>query len=334
MKKSLLWLLIVLLAVFMVATFSLAGCKEEEAAPAEEETVEEAAPENSYKFIMVTHAAGHTFFPPVKAGMTDAANLLGVEADFIGPIEYDVAAHVDMLSSAIEAGVDGLATSLPDAEAYNDIVQKAMDKGIPVVAYNTDAPGNARMAFVGQEMIKAGMIMGEEIKKSLPNGGKVMLATCCPGHLALEARMEGVRQSLEGSNVTIVGEPINYGSDLIEAVSKVEAAHLANPDINGIYGVEMNVEAIGQYISMNGLQGKLLGGGFDLVPKILEYIKDGSLQFTIGQDPYAQGFYPIIMLYNYLEKGVPPHSIDTGAEIITKDNVDAIMKREQLWAAK
>jgi ABC-type sugar transport system substrate-binding protein len=323
MKKLLIWLLGVILVLSM--SFIGFGCRDK---AAEEEVVAEKA----YKFTFITHDAGTPFFAPTIVGMNDAAEAFGVEVEFIGPKTYDVAAQVDMIESAIQGGIDGLATTLPDTDAYDGMVQKALDMGIPVIGYNTDddTSPNARMAFVGQDMVKAGMAMGEEIKKSLPDGGKVILCTCCPGHSALEARLKGTRMALDGSNVTVVEPVLVYGTDLTEAVSKIEASHLANPDISGFYSVDAYTEAIGRYISINDLHDKLLGGGFDLVPATLDYIKEDALQFTIGQNPYSQGFFPIVLLWLYLEKGIYPVTVDTGAEIIDKSNIDAIIEREAL----
>lgn len=347
MKTVSLWVVVLVITISMVVVFSLTGCKgeaapaeeaAEEEAPAEEEAAEEEAEETvvaeeTYKFIVACHNAGSPFYAPTIAGMNDAAEAFGVTAEFIGPSTFDVAEQVDMVESALGAGIDGLAISLPDETAYDDVVQRAIDMGIPVVGFNTDDPTpNARMVFVGQDQFGAGTSLGEEIKKYLPDGGNIILSTCCPGHSALEARLAGARAALEGSNVNVVGDNLAYGTDTTEAVSIIEAAHLANPDIDGIYSVDAFTEAIGAYISINNLHDELLGGGFDLNPATLDYIKEDALQFTIGQDPYSQGFYPIVIMWLYAEKGILPKNVDTGAEIVDASNIESVMDRESKWA--
>ncbi|MCG2791545.1 MAG: substrate-binding domain-containing protein [Actinomycetia bacterium] len=348
MKKILIYVVVLVISISMVAAFSLTGCKKE-AAPATTEAAEttvapevaettaapteEVVAEKAYKFVFTTHDAGTPFWVPTVAGYKHAAEIFGVTVEFIGPKTFDIAAQVDMTETAIEGDIDGLAITLPAEAAYDGGVQKAIDKGIIVVGYNTDDPTpNARMVFVGQDQIKAGMRMGEEIKKYLPDGGEVILSTCCPGHSAIEQRLAGARTALEGSNVTVIGDNLNYGADMTEAVGKIEAAHLANPDVDGIYSVDAYTEAIGMYISINNLKGKLLGGGFDLVEGTLNFIKDGVLQFTIGQDPYSQGFYPVVIMWLYVDKGIPPKDVDTGAEVVDKNNIEQILAREAKWA--
>lgn len=350
MKRILIYVAVLVVSISMVAVFLLTGCKEAvptttaagettavvETTAAGETTAaasEEVVAEKTYKFVFTTHDAGTPFWVPTVAGYKHAAELFGVTVEFIGPKTFDIAAQVDMTETVIEGDIDGLAITLPDETAYDEIVQKAIDKGIIVVGYNTDDPSpNARMVFVGQDQIKAGMRMGEEIKKYLPDGGEVILSTGFPGHAALEQRLEGARRALEGSNVTVIGDTLNYGGDMTEAVGKIEAAHLANPDVDGIYSVDAYTEAIGTYISINNLKGKLLGGGFDLVEGTLNFIKEDVLQFTIGQDPYSQGFYPVVIMWLYVDKGIPPKDIDTGAEVVDKNNIEQILAREAKWA--
>ena len=349
MKKSLTWLVAIVVIVSM-AMFVGIGCQTTTAGEttaagttaavttaAGETTAAETTgvvAEKRYKIAFIVHDAGTPFFAPTIAGINDAAALFGVDVSYMGPKTMDVAGQVDMITSALGSGIDGLVTTLPDPAAYDTVLQEAMKNGIPVIGTNTDN-GNLldRLVFVGQDQPKAGFSMGEQIKKIMPDGGKIILWTCCPGHTAIEARLQGARDSLEGSNITVV-DTLTYGAEMADVVSKVEAAYLANPDVKGFFSGDAFTEGIGRYISTNNLQGKLLGGGFDLVDATLGFIKDGSLQFTIGQDPYSQGFYPVMMLWLYFTKGIPPKDIDTGADMVTPENIDAILAREAKMAGK
>ncbi len=77
--------------------------------------------------------------------------------------------------------------------------------------------------------------------------------------------------------------------------------------------------------------GQFAVGGYDLLDQTLENIKDGSVDFTIGQNPYAQGFMTAALIYQGLERGYPASDIDTGAEIVDASNIDAVIERESLW---
>jgi simple sugar transport system substrate-binding protein len=120
-----------------------------------------------YKFAVITHFTGVAFFVPVRKGAEDAGQLLGAEVTYSGPPDFNIQKQVDFIKSAIAQNVDGIATTMPDPTAFNDVVKEAMDRGIPVIALNADAPASGRLAYIGQDNYEAGISMGEEIFTSM-----------------------------------------------------------------------------------------------------------------------------------------------------------------------
>lgn len=293
---------------------------------------------NPYKFAIVIHETGTPFMIPIKLGMDDAAKLIGVQADFIGPVEADETKKVEMFYEAIKAGYEGLATSINNDEQMDEPIAAAMKAGIPVISTNSDdsqgAKGNMRMATVNQDHYKAGVKMGEYIAKLHKDGDTVLLMWVVAGATPLELRMQGVKDGIAATNpnIKIVG-PIAYGLVESDVPNKIQTAYSANPEVNGIYSVDGYSTGIGRFLVNANLVGKVKGGGWDEVQANLEFVKDGTIEFCLGQDPYSQGFYPILMLWLYLEKGVYPKDINTGAEMVDKTNIDAIIAREKLMGS-
>ena len=56
----------------------------------------------------------------------------------------------------------------------------------------------------------------------------------------------------------------------------------------------------------------MLLGGFDLVPEVLDQMKAGYVQVQIDQQPYMQGFMPVMEVYLAKTVGLAPADIDTG----------------------
>ena len=73
------------------------------------------------------------------------------------------------------------------------------------------------------------------------------------------------------------------------------------------------------------LVGLVLLGGFDLVPEVLEQMKAGYVQVQIDQQPYEQGFLPVMEVYLAKTVGLSPADVDTGQGVVTPDMVDSIM---------
>lgn len=343
MKRVLCILLAVVFSVVMFAGCSAGAAKEaaktepakQEAAkeePKKEEPKKEEAKADTgkkLKFAMVIHDTGNSFFSVMDKAGQDAAKQLGVEVKFMGPKQFDVAQQISMLESAIDAGYDGIAYSAPDPKAFDKIYEKAKAKGIPMIAFNTDAP-NARDAFVGQNLEESGYVLGKIMfEKHMKGEGKFIITTCAPGHPALEARIAGIKRAMkEFPNVQLVNT-IDITGDLTKAYGVIENAYTANKDIKAFLGVDVYSEAIGTFISRNNLTGKILGGGFDLTPGTLKHVQSGAMQVTLGQNPYLQGYYPIHMLYLKKTKDITPVDINTGLEIVSKENVESYLNKKE-----
>ncbi len=74
----------------------------------------------------------------------------------------------------------------------------------------------------------------------------------------------------------------------------------------------------------DAIQNLFIVAGFDLSPKIIRYVKNGHLAFTIDQQPYMQGFYPVIQLVQYIRYGIVPSNNEIGASFVTKENVEKV----------
>jgi simple sugar transport system substrate-binding protein len=277
-----------------------------------------------FKFVVITHATAVPFFVPVRKGAEDAGKLLGADVVYTGPAGFDIQKQIEFMKSAIAQKVDGIACTLPDPTAFNDVVQEAMSKGIPVIAINADAPKSGRLAYIGQGNYDAGRSMGAQIVKLLPNGGDVLLTIHTAGASPLEDRISGIKNVLDAAG-GFKYRVVATGTDLVKAESMIGAALQANPNIKGMFGVEdVTGIAIGHIIERQHLKGKVFGAGFDLVTEELDAIQAGNMQFTIDQQPYLQGFQGVMELWLNKVYNITPCDINTGIAPVTGDTVAAV----------
>jgi simple sugar transport system substrate-binding protein len=282
------------------------------------------AAEKRLKFVVITHATAVPFFVPVRKGAEDAGRAIGADVVYTGPAGFDIQKQVEFMKSAIAQKVDGIACTLPDPTAFNDVVGEALSKGIPVIAINADAPKSGRLAYIGQGNYEAGRSMGEQIVKLLPNGGDVLLAIHTAGAENLEARIKGVKDVLDAKG-GFKHRVVATGTDLVKAESMIGSAFQANPNIKGMFGVEdVTGIAIAHIIERQKLKGKVFGGGFDLVGEILDAIEKGHVQFTIDQQPYLQGFQGVMELYLSRTFSITPADINTGIAPVTAATVKSV----------
>ena len=301
---------------------------EQQAAPAAQQAVPEgAATGEPLQLVFVTHDLGAGIFAPVRRGMEDACAMINAECEFIGPQTYDPAQQVALIEAAIARNPDGIGTTRPEPGIYDDVIRKALDAGIIVVAFNTNDPTAndiLPVPFVGQDFTNYGKEWAREAMKVLPDGGDIAVTNCCFGHYALEERIRSFRETLEneGGGKYTVREVINTSADEDKVYAAIEAYHQANPDIDAIFGADYYSGIIAQYIKANNLQGQLITGGSDLAPGNIEGLENDYVAFGLGQNPYLQGFYPVMMMHLALNYGIRPVTIDTGTDVVTPENIN------------
>jgi len=283
-------------------------------------------PQKPYKFTFVNHVTTNPFFTPTQYGIEDACAFFGCSYQWTGSEKSDVAEMVSAMQTAIAAKVDGIAVCLVDAEAFNQPTDDAMSIGIPVIGYNADTPGNARLSYVGQSLYQSGYNIAQKWLPMVKPGGKVMLSIATPGSLNLQPRLDGYIQAIKDAGDPVTYDTLDAGVDAATEESRIESYYLANKDIVGMFGTgATDSQAVGKISQKYGLAAQgVITAGYDLLPDTLALIKSGDMTFTTDQQPYLQGFIPTLQLYLYkLSAGaVAPANTDTSLAYVTKDNVD------------
>ncbi|MCB8880369.1 sugar ABC transporter substrate-binding protein [Acidisoma cellulosilytica] len=280
-----------------------------------------------WKFVFVNHVTTNPFFVPTQYGIADACKLLGCSYQWTGSETSDAGQMVNSFNAAIAAKVDAIATCLVDPKAFNSPTERALAAGIPVFAYNADVPAgsnNGRLAYIGQDLYKAGYGMGEHIV-NLVDSGKVALFIATPGQLNIQPRFDGAKDAIAKSGKSITVDEIATGPTLNEEIGKVQAYYLGHQDVKGMFAVDGgSTQGVAMAMKMYNLPKKgVHGGGFDLLPKTLEIISEGFCDFTIDQQPYLQGFYTVLEMFLFKASGglVGPADINTGLKFVTKETV-------------
>jgi simple sugar transport system substrate-binding protein len=283
------------------------------------------------KLVFITCCVDEPFFGPVKKGMHDAAKMMDVDCDFIGTKGVDPVEQAKMVRQAVADGCNGIALNLIDTEAFDSVVADAISKGVPVVGFNIDdnSTPNARLASVNQRVRAAGRILAQRALSEIPSGAHILMTKHDDGVSALEDRLRGAQEVLKPKKITWT--TIVTGNDAQIGAEVVANALRENPDVRIILSSgQSDTEAAGRAIEAHFAKKGYWSAGFDLSPKTLELIRDGHIRFTIDQQPYVQGFYPVIALTLNLRYGISPSDIDAGANIIDSRNVKQVM---QLTAA-
>ncbi|MFI6025367.1 sugar ABC transporter substrate-binding protein [Amycolatopsis magusensis] len=276
-----------------------------------------------WRFVFVNHVTTNSFFVPTRTGLADAAALLGLpEPQWTGSENGNVAQMASAMETALNSKVDGIAISLTDNNAFVELTKRALAAGIPVIAYNANAAGNHPLAYVGQDLYLSGFKMGQRIAGKVTSG-EILVGISQPGGNNVQPRLDGIIDALKQDAPGVTVRSVNTGAEQAGELNAMTAAFTGNPGAKGIYAVDAgSTAACASVIKDRGLQGRISGGGFDLLDDTVEGVASGALDFTIDQSPYLQGFLSVLYLYLYRLSGtlVAPPVTDTGLTFVTKEN--------------
>jgi simple sugar transport system substrate-binding protein len=277
----------------------------------------------SYKFTFVNHVTTNPFFTPTQSGASDACKLLGCSYQWTGSQTSNVGEMVNAFNSAISAGVNGIAVSLIDLHAFNGPTDNALKANIPVVGYNADAATNHRLAYIGQDLFVSGQKMGEHIATLVPSGD-VALFIATPGSLNIQPRIDGAKDTLK-SHSSITTHVVATGAAVPQELSVIDSYATAHPNTKGYFAVDAgSTQSVAQTIKKHNLRASgVKGGGYDLTPVTQQLLAAGQIDFTIDQQPYLQGFFPVIelYLYNASQTLTGMADVNTGLKFLDKTTV-------------
>jgi simple sugar transport system substrate-binding protein len=317
-------LFVALLAVLLLvaAACSSSGGKQEEEQAATGGAGKANTPEITVA--MITHGApGDTFWDIIRKGAQAAAAKDNVKFQYSS--DPDSGKQATLIQSAIDAKVDGIAVTLPDPPAIAPAVKKAIEAGIPVVAFNAGIgqyKESGAMSYFGSDEGLAGETGG---KRASDDGYKNLLCVIqFQGQVQLEARCDGVKKTFTGKWSKIY---VN-GSDLPSVKSTIAAKLKQDKAIDFVVtlGAPIALNAM-EAIKEAGSSAKV--GTFDFNPQIPPKINSGELIWAIDQQPYLQGYESIDSLWlykvngNILGGGLPTL---TGPFLVDKSNIDVVGK--------
>ena len=283
----------------------------------------------AWKFVFINHVTTNPFFTPTQYGLADAAALLGLPTpQWTGSDNQVISQMVSATDTAIASGADGIALAAISSTAFTAPVKNAMDKGIPVVTYNADGEyvngvaqiGTNRLCYVGQSLYSSGQSMGQQIKTLVPGGGDIVIFIPQVGTGNTQPRFDGAKSVL-GSSFT-VAEQATGATESVEPAAMKAYLLAHKSSLKGAFAVDSgDTEFLGA--QLKSLNMTIPAGGFDTTGATIPAIQSGQLGFTIYQDPYLQGFLPVLYLYLFLISGgvLSPSDTDTGLSVVTKSNV-------------
>src|SRR3954467_365188 len=303
----------VLAAVLMLASCS--GAKEQSptgGAPAKQRL----------RFAVIPKALEIPVFNYAKIGAERQAKELGdVEILWNAPASADQLKQKEILESYITQRVDGIAISALNGDFLTDTINKAIDAGIPVVTWDSDAPKSKRYAFYGVDDLASGRILGEQTIRLLNGKGKVAIITSM-GATNLQRRLDGAREALAKAPGIQIVEVFDIKEDVVRCAELIATGSKRYPDLAAWISVGgWPVFTRNATAAIDSAKTKVIS--FDTIQPALDLLREGKVAVLLGQKYFGWGSETVKLLYDIKQGKNPASTIgDSGVDVVTKDNVD------------
>jgi ribose transport system substrate-binding protein len=275
------------------------------------------------RFAVIPKSLDIPVFNYAKIGADRKAKELGdVDILWNAPTNPDQLKQKEILESYITQRVDGIAISSLNGDFLTGTIDRAIAEGIPVVTWDSDAPKSKRLAFYGVDDFASGRIMGEQAVRLLNGKGKIAIITSV-GATNLQRRLDGVKDALAKAPGIEVVEVFDIKEDSVRCAEIMATGTRRYPDLAAWVSVGgWPVFTRNATASVDASKTKVIS--FDTIQPALDLLREGKVSVLLGQKYFGWGSETVQLLYDIKHGKNPPSPIvDSGVDVVTKENVDA-----------
>jgi len=282
------------------------------------------------RFAIIPKAVQIPVFEYARLGAERTARQLGVEVTWRGAEATDEIRQKEILESFISQHVDGIAISCLNGDLLTDAIDRAVDSGIPVVTWDSDAPKSKRLAFYGVNDFEGGRALGDGLAKLLGGKGRVALITSL-GADNLQKRLEGAQAALAQYPGIQIVETFDVRDDAVRVAEVIASATQRYPDLDGWLSVGgWPVFVRNALDPIDSARTKVVA--FDTIPPAPDLLRAGKVQLLVGQKYFGWGEESVKLL-KQIADGQRPKEIYhySGIDVVTRDNLDAYLAQWKRW---
>lgn len=291
------------------------------------------AAEKKLTIAVIPKGTTHEFWQAVHAGAVKAErelNQLGRAATVLwkGPLrEDDRDQQIQVVENFMTRRVDGIVLAPLDSQALIRPVTSAMKSRIPVVIFDSGLKSDDYVSFVATDNLKGGRMAGDHLGKLLGGKGKVILLRYAVGSASTEAREAGFLAALKENFPGITLLSADQYAGATRETSYQASQNLLNrfgKEVDGIFCPNEN-STVGMAMALRNIDragGKVKMIGFDAGTASVEDLRKGDVQGLIVQNPFRMGYLGVMTLVQHLDGKVVEKRIDTGVQLVTKENME------------
>lgn len=285
----------------------------------------------SMDIAVIPKGSTHEFWKSVHAGADEAGKELGVNIIFNGPEkEDDKESQIKMVETMVNKGVKGIVLAPLDDQALVRPVEDAIKQGIPVLIIDSGLGTDKYVSFVATDNEAGGKKDAEEMVRLLNGKGRIAVLRYQKGSASTDAREKGfIDEIMKHPDIKIVSQNIEAGATRETAMKGAENMLAAyrkadgSLDLDGVYAPnESSTFGMMKVLEQNNWAGKVKFVGFDAAPELLDGLRNGHIHALVVQNPRKMGYEGVKQLVASIKGQTVEKRIDTGATLVTKENME------------
>ncbi len=259
-----------------------------------------------------------------------------IHIDWQTPDNEDVQKQEGAIIKFIQLGVQGIAISCSDANYLTPAINNAVEKGIPVMCFDSDAPESNRFAYYGADDIEFGRAIIEQLAKEINNRGTIAVLAGSKNALNQQLRLKGILEEIKNyPNISLPSRNIyNHIENPDSAAELVTKEQRKKPEIVG-----WAFQGSWPLLKKNAIKWqpgevKIVAG--NAVPAELEYVKSGHVQSLIGINCFEYGYRAVEILLDKISFNKNPEQsrMFIKLTIVNKENVEDWSLNWKKWLIK
>lgn len=275
-----------------------------------------------YHLVLVPEEQDNEYWRLVEKGARAAAEKYDVFLEYVGPKQSNLDEHIKTIEMAVASNVDGILMQGLSDEQYTPLIDRVVEKKIPVITVDSDTLNSKRNAYIGTDNYYSGYLAGKAMIKETHGIANVAIIT---GNFYKNHQIQRVNgfedavKNQKGIRIITVKE-----SDIsrVQAAEKTNQILQAHPEVNAFFGTSaLDGIGIAQVVEKYKMKNSMTIIAFDTLPETINYIKQGIIKATVVQEPYEMGYKSVEMMIDLIEGKKVPTIVHTNTRIMRVEDL-------------
>lgn len=291
----------------------------------------------TFTIAMIAKSSTNPVFLSARTGAEAAAAELSTEhgidirINWLTPPSENAEMQAQRIAQAVNSGANAILVSASDAGKITGAINEAVERGVPVMSFDSDAPDSKRFSFYGGDDEAMGRQVMSELAAQMDGKGKIAILSGNQNAPNLQRRVQGVLdEAKKYPGITILNTFYTIETPQ-DAAAEVLRAQRAYPAIEGwamIGGWALFTRAL--LTDLDPSKVKIVS--VDALPVELAYVDAGLTPVLLAQPTYLWGYESVqtIVDHVYLKKEVPEH-VQMELVRVTRDNLGEWARQLKEW---